>query len=297
MIGSTIGQCIDSFAPCVCEYDSSTMFYPWVTCNQVPVATVKTIFSKIKSNDYLEKLIITPNRNDTKIISNILGNRVTTGNLNLGCPTRSIPLVIDPAAFSNATKEVTSVLTILNCELNKLNWAFLSGFNNLVSINVLSCSNFHSTFSTFPSASLTRLTSLYLKSIIELDGFSSSTIRFPPPLPNGLESLYIGYCYNFGSVALGNLLTKWVTPTSQDTMLLLAVTGNNLTQIPPDVSKFKSLAFVEFYENMQPLKLSKGAFNFSTPVQAIYMDYSKIAFVPTGAYSGKLDLFKVILLP
>ncbi len=289
MIGAAVGQCTNSFSPCECVHDPSTMAGPVVTCDNVPAIIIKSVFGKIKSNYYIDEFVLMPYSDDRKVIANLIGNRTTIGSLYLSCPTRSYLLSIDPAAFSS-TKAVTKTLYILKCDLNALNWAFIASFSNLRSVNILFSSNLHQTFYTLPSASLTKLSNVYLKSIIALDGFSNASIKFPPAPPKGLSSLFIGYCYNFGSFALENLLSKWVLPSSKNTLTSLVVAANNLTHIPSSVSKLTKLVDIEIYENMQPLKLVKGAFNFTEPVEALYMDYCDIATIPVGTYSGNSSI-------
>jgi len=229
MFGDVVlgGNCKgDSYGACTCLYDPATMAGPDVKCNQIAVSTVQSIFKKVKNN-YLSRLILTPNINDTKIIPNVIGNH-SVGTLVIGCPKRKTMLIVDPAAFSG-TKSVTTDFYTVGCDLRKLNWSFLSGFTKLTSLNVVVCSNFHVTFfSTIPSATLTSLSIFSLNSVTGLNGFNNNSMKAPAKLPKGLGQVYIVYCYDLGDAALQNLLAKWVTPSSANTLTLLEVGGTSL---------------------------------------------------------------------
>ena len=274
----------DSYGPCSCSYDPTTMTGPTVNCYRIPVSTVQSFFKKVK-NLHLSKFSLTPNINDTKIIPNVIGTH-TVGILEFTCPRRRSRLVIDSAAFSQ-TKSVTTDLYIKHCDLVNLNWSFLSGFTKLSYLDIEYCSNFHVTFfNTFPSATLTSLSIFSLSSIMGLNGFKNIYSKTPAKLPNGLSQVYIIYSYDFGDDALKNFLAKWVIPSSKNTLTYFEVAGNSLTKIPSDVLKFNQLNTANFYENVIPLTIPPGVLNFNATVQTVYLDDSHITSVPDGAFKG-----------
>lgn len=276
----------DSYGACTCLYDPTTMAGPDVKCNQIPVLTVQSIFKKVKNN-YLSRLILTPNINDTKIIPNVIGNH-SVGTLAIVCPKRKSKLVIDPVAF-RGTKSVTTDFYVMGCDLRELNWSFLSGFTKLNSLNVVVSSNFHVTFfSTIPSATLTSLSIFSLNSVTDLNGFSNNSMKAPAKLPRGLSQVYIVYCYDLGDAALQNFLAKWVTPSSTNTLTLLEVAGTSLTKIPADVTKFNMLDHAHFYENFKLMTIQKGAFHFNATVEDVFLDASEIDYVADDAFKGNI---------
>lgn len=283
MTDSAAGNCDECFLSCTCEYDQFTMKGPEVECNRVPVSTVKIIFNEVQTR-FIEKFILTPNINDKGIIANVIGNHLIDS-LVLTCPLRSSSLIVDPAAFS-FTKNFTSSLTIKGCDLIQLNWAFLSGFSKLSSLSISNSANLHNTFSTLPSTTLPRLTSLSLFSIMGLNGFTDPRVQFPRPLPNGLSSLFVGSCYDLNDVAMQNFLAKWVTPTSSKKLVFLNVVASRLSNIPKEVSKYTKLTTAGFFGNLVPMTFKKGAFNFSDPVEAFNNDFSQINSIEDGAFIG-----------
>lgn len=273
----------DPFAPCKSS-DTSTGLY--VFCDRAPVATVKNVLSKVKNPNYIDHLFLIPNGNDSKIIAGIIGDH-KIGWLSLYCPIRKTnPLLVDPGAFTG-TKLVTDTLSISNCDLNFVDWSFLKGFSNLSYISFDYNSNLHTTFYTFPASTLTSLQVFYLLGMIGMNGFSNASLKFPPPVPNGLSSLWIWFAYDMTTQAAQNLLAKWVTPTSKDTLTSIQLGGNSLTAIPSDISKYSQLTDVQFWENAQPWNIQSRALNITVPVKTIYLDASRIASVSAGAFLGK----------
>jgi len=152
-------------------------------------------------------------------------------------------LVIDPAAFSQ-TKLKPDTLNIRNCNLNKLNWAFLTGFSNLKTLYIDSSNNFPVTFNTFPSVSLTGLGYLALKSLTEMDKYAVANIKYPPLLKNGLKTIVIEGIVHpkvLADASIQNFLANWITPSSGKTLAVLILNSNSLTKIPSEVAKYVNM--------------------------------------------------------
>lgn len=235
------------------------------------------------------------------IDANVLG-KVTVGSLGINCYSSSLPLTVNPSAFTG-TKLVTSSLTLSGCDLSKLDWTFVTGFTNLSSISISSSSNFHTTFYTLPSASLTKLAILSLASG-DLNGFSSSSVNYPAVLEQGLKGLYINSGYGphadsgpqytttgMSDTAIEFFLAKWVTPTSSKTLNNLALNNLYLTRIPSDVFKYTNLTKFEIKDNRKFLVVQANSFNISQrnddglPFQlTLYNNY--ITTIQAGAFQG-----------
>lgn len=202
-------------------------------------------------------------------------------------------MVIDPAAFSQ-TKLKTDTLNIRNCNLNKLNWAFLTGFSNLKTLYIDSSNNFPVTFYTFPSVSLTGLGYLALKSLTEMDKYAVANIKYPPLLKNGLKTIVIeGIVYPkvLADASIQNFLANWITPSSGKTLAVLILNSNSLTKIPSEVAKYVNLNDVYFrYNAAQSWVIQKNAFNFAKNTsryqRTLNMNYSGIKSIQPGAFQG-----------
>jgi len=256
----------DPFAPCTSSDTRTGLF---VFCDKVPVATVKNVFIKVKNPIYIDELLLIPNLNDSKIIAGIIGSH-TIGKLDLYCPIRKTnPLLVDPAAFTQ-TKSVTDTLQVSNCDMKSVDWSFLKGFSNLSFIIFDYNSNLHTTFYTFPTSTLTSLNTFFLLGMVGMNGFNNASLKFPPPVPNGLSSFWIWFAYDMTTAAVQNLLAKFVTPKSQNTLTSIQLGGNAFTTVPSEFSKYTQLTDVQFWENSQPWQIQSGAFNITVPVQTLY---------------------------
>ena len=201
-------------------------------------------------------------------------------------------MIIDRAAFSLLTKIRADTLNILNCDLNKLNWGFLTGFAYLKVLNIENSNNFPDTFYTFPSASLVSLSYLTLKTLSDMDKFYFTNIKYPPPLKNGLKSLSIeGIVYPnvLVDVSIQNFLAKWITPSSRKTLIGLLLDNNNLLKIPSEVAQYENLTGAYFFSNAQPWVIQTNAFNFSKNTsyqRTLRIDNSRIKSIQPGAFQG-----------
>lgn len=288
IIGSVIGQCpTDTLTPCTCSSNSSVTALPnIVNCNRVSLSQVKSVFTTNVKTYYIPSLILTPSSSDSIIIANVTANHAI-GSLTINCPNRITPLQVDPSAFTN-TKLATSSLTVQNCNLSSLNWAFLTDFSNLSSLSISSASDLHQTFYTLPTSTLTILSSFNLFSVMGMNNFynTSRKFRWPAPAPYGFDSVRIWYCYDLGDDAIDYFFTRFITPSSEDTLLNLGLAGNNITYIPKDVQRYNQLRSSEFFENLQPWSIQTNAFQFQQPVNYLSIDDNQITYIAPGAFSG-----------
>lgn len=222
---------------------------------------------------------------DKKIPANIIGNH-SIELITLTCPIRnSNPLLVDPAAF-RLTSSDTYGISIYNCDLQYVDWSFLKDFSNLMTFSIQTSSNLHKSFYTLPTATLTSLYTFKLKSVMGLNGFNSTSLKFPAPPPYGLITFSVKYCYDVGHEALGNLMAKWVTPTSIDTLRTIYLIGNSLTRFPPEINKYNQVNTAEFWANRPPLKIQSGSFNFKAPVDYLAIDNANVVSISPGAFQG-----------
>jgi len=175
------------------------------------------------------------------------------------CPNRqNNPLRVDIDAFRSSSQSL-SVLSIEKCDLSRLDWSFLTGFNNLAQLSIQYSSNLHQTFATLPS----------LPSLIQFDLYSvtdlNQLVAFPRLTSGGIVSSSIHYNYDLGD----------------------EVAANTLTAIPRQIRDFTNLESLSIYNNLAPiLSVSSGSFNLPK-IKGLYLDNSVIGSLETGAFQGK----------
>lgn len=299
-IGLTIGSgnaITDPFYPCQSSTDEIGIFN--VRCNNITVERVKTALGKKKNQHIGYFSLDLKNNKDQKIPANFIGNSSIDGIL-LRCTGQNSPLRVDSAAFS-ATQLYTKSLYISYCNLKYLNWSFLKGFSKLSSLTIDHSLNLHQKFYTLPTASLSSLNTVSFLSIVGLNGFNNTCLKFPPPPPKGLSYLSITECYDLGTAAVQNILSKWVRPTSTDTLKTLLLSFNTLTSIPSEIAKFNELNDVQCVEQKRPLAIQSGSFNFKKPKSSLdftrrILDFSSshITSISPGAFQG-IIFYKTIV--
>jgi len=259
---------------------------------------VKTAFQNSKIYRIDQFVFNLGNKKDQYIPGNVIGNH-SIGMITLQCSGKNSPLRVDSAAFS-LTKLFTDTLNISNCNLQYLDWSFLKGFSSLRSLHIVAnSSNLHQRFHTLPTRSLAKLKVFQLDSVLGLNGFNRTCLKFPAPPPKGLTALYIDNCYDVGTAALQNFLAKWVTPT--ETLQSLSLTKNSLSRIPSEVSKYV-LSDVDISGNLQPLKIQDVSFNVFRPYSpwpgpngaSLILRNSKITYISPGTFKGKVSALNLI---
>jgi len=266
-----ISKAKDPFYPC--QSSTSTDGILSVLCNNITGKRVRTAFERSKIYRIDQFVFKLENNKDQNIPANVIGNH-SIGKITIHCPGKNSPLRVDSAAFS-LTKLATKSLTISNCNLKYLDWSFLKGFSNLISLNIVAnSSNLHQRFYTLPTRTLAKLEIFHLDSVLGLN---------------------INNCYDVGTDALQNLLTKWVTRTSRRSLESLSLSNNSLTRVPSEVYRY-GLVYVEISGNLQPLTLPNLSFYavagysfvpYGNPPTLI-LSNSKITSISPGAFQGNV---------
>jgi len=201
-------------------------------------------------------------------------------------------LAVDPTAFSQS-KLTTEEFYIRDCDLTKLKWSFLNGFNKLGKLEIRNCNNFPVNFNTFPSASLTTLSRLNLIELSDLNKFLIPNFKYPALLKNGLTNLMIkGVVYPSltTDTIIQNFLANWVTQSSRKTLTELAFIGNKMSKVPSEVVKYDNLNSVSFFGNTQPWVIQANAFNFTKNAtksrRLLEILSSQITSIQPGAFQG-----------
>lgn len=280
----------NSYDPCKCT-DSPNGKGPNVNCANVPMTEVQRVFSNSKDG-YFNQVTLS-----AKLKISIPFTRCICCCYPCPCDPiyklvirgRGELLEISPTASNNVPS--ISNLEIQSCDVSQINWSFLAGIRNLSSLTISSSTSFINTFYTFPSATLSSLSTLSFSSMIGMSGFSSGNVKLPAILPKGLTSFSLAYC-NMDDNAINFILSKWVLPSSKNTLVTLNLSGNTITQIPPSVSSFAALTNFIANNNGKLSVIKPAAFTFNAPVQTISMEGgNQIASVAAGAFKGNIYIF------
>ena len=267
-----------NYSPCNCSAGTSAS--PSISCNQVPIDTVKSIFSKITKpvNSLINFDFRLPSTtNDTVIPDDIMGANNYAGTIFIRCPNVNYKLQVLSNAF-RSSKNFTSSVTISSCDLVLLDLSFLSHFDHLAAFSLPSSNNIQITFQSLPYP---------LKSLNTLDFYASQglneTTDFPPVLANGLKEVNLGSC-SIGNNAASRIL-NWILKSSNETLTTLYLDFNSLSVIPPQISWLPKISYIELSFNQISI-IRSGEFHFISPVNTVYVRANKVSTVEYNSFQG-----------
>lgn len=273
------------YSPCSCarRFDGVVS----VICEEIPLAEVQTIFERNPGFDLFD-LLLYPPASDLIIPANLLGsNHRVTNNIRFYCPyaTGDYQLRLDPYAF-NSSKNSLLTITTYHCDLARLDFDFLSGFDQLDSIDIYYSSSVHlARWGTMPA-----LPSLSSLGVVESSDLNSWTIF--PSLTVGLDFIFL---INDGITDLAmERILNWVLQSSKTTLTSLSVNDNSLTRIPPQVAAFPRLTLLSFDGQATPPGISSilaKDLNFSTPISYLSAISSGISYIENGTFGGTYSLY------
>lgn len=208
--------------------------------------------------------------------SNVLSNKMFTGQLELTCSNYNHILIVSSTAFgANKFYKVS----INGCNLDQqLDFAFMSGLNELRQFWMYRVSNLHS-FSGVPAQS-----SLYQVLVTSSRGFE--TLNDAKVALPGLRELYL---YSNGLTdATAERVLSALASSSTNSLVELRLYDNQLTVIPQSVGSYRRL--VNLMMNTNRLRvLTAGSLNFSSTPAAVGLHSNVIERVEPGAFNGNVN--------
>ena len=276
-----------NYSPCTCgeTYDGYS-----ITCNRVPLANISSLFKQNTAAGWGNLFLkLSPTDVNKTIPADLLGNH-TVATIQLSCPTSNYFLTIDPNAF-RSSRNSAELYSFINCDMNRLDFQFLSGFEKLTSLYFTEIKNAHLlNWTTLPT--LNNLKSLTF-------GFSAAGdlnrwMTFPK-LSRGLVQLNL-IENNINDVEIDRIL-NWTLKTSAHTLEYLNLNRNNLTQIPRQISSFTKIKRISFVNQNTGISLiSNGSFSFSVNhfLYIVDLNSNKIASIKPGAFQGRPNLFNLL---
>ena len=268
----------ENYAPCSCMRHVGDTYD--LVCNEQPLDEVANVFRKTTAAQFDYFYFFISQRDANKIIPpNVLNDHVAS-NIMVYCPTtighQQHLLTVDPKAFQS-TNNVTSAIAFNGCDLGKMNFDFLAGFDHLNLIYVDAASNVGlASWTSMPL--LPSLTELNIRNSVGLDLWKSF-----PRLERGLERLIL----ESDQIQDGpmEVILNWALRYSSISLLSLRLDKNDLTRIPIQISSFENLQELFIYSQSSEISsISMGTFNFSTPITSLFAESNGITKIAAEAF-------------
>ncbi len=264
-LAKAAGICSKDYSPCSCTEQN-------VNCDQVSVRDIATMFNTMTWHD-LNSIEITISPTETEPIpDDFLGYARVIGSVSLVCTENSY-LQVSENAFRASMDSILTV-TIRGCNLEKLNYAFMSKMKKLSDFFIFQSSEFLS-FKGLPSHSNFKLLSITTSS-----GFAS--LDSTPVELAGLKSLYLNDNQLTDSEA--SALIKTLATTSVNSLIDFRLNDNKLTRIPDFLLSIPNLADLHLNNNAIT-SLSANSLAFRGPI-SISLGNNQIKSVRPGAFGS-----------
>lgn len=267
-----------NYSPCRCAENEKGIL---ITCEGVDPEEVRTVFNRTKSNADLHILYMSPSKTAAsyEIPADVLNGR-RTDYIQIECLSAqaNVELQVDADAF-RSTSTKTGAFDIRNCDLYRMDFNFLRGFNRLKEFSIESCTNIQQSIRTLPL-----LPALEQLEIVASRGLPGSSFRNLEEV--GLQTLRLE---NNGDLKddLVQTILKSLTARSIVSLRSLHIADNLLTIVPPEVARFNYLSSIDL-ENNKLTQLLNGQFRFYVPVDRLNLGHNLISSIAPEAFQGNL---------
>ena len=315
---NAVDACQEDYTPCICQtysLDPSLFVY----CNDVTsFASVQAVFRRSTARQVKEFVLTIPSFEENKPIPADLLSGKAAQEITLICPNTETQLTVDPKAF-NFSEDYTIFIEFSKCNLNQLNYTFMTNFNVLKEISYSNSNNF-SQWPGLPILPGLRKLSVVSSSdfkdfknlpVSQLPALSEYSIRLCPNfqlLPNTttMKILRIESCPLFqqwqiltqqnkmtslallglDSRAINDALDSITSSLSVDTLIDLTLTRNALKQVPAKVQLLSQLQAITLTSNNITF-VGNGTLSFRTP-NLQYLDLSRngLDTIESDAFQG-----------
>jgi len=270
----------ENYSPCTCTRSNGGVH---VTCYEIALAEVATVFERTTTADlYQFDLYLSPT-DPTKTIPEDLLNNHRTAYIDIYCRPAGSPLIVDSQAF-RSSQNLMNEMYLRDCDMNQLNFDFLSGFDKVWHIGFQSMSNVgQANWASLPQ--LPSFISLYIDRSNGLNEWSAF-----PQLARGLT--YLFFRENDIQDDAMNRILNWTIQYSANTLERISIEGNELTQIPKQLQaphSFPNLQYLYMGDQKTGIPLITTG-SLSCPSN--YSNYllgannNRITTIEAGAFQG-----------
>lgn len=283
-------QDISIYYPCLCDGTGEGNLN--ITCLGVSNRKIKDIFRDSEAPE-INRFALVPfagSSNQLDIDEDLLsGKRART--IQIGsCPDdASRPLQIHPDAFRSSS-DYAQKFIIIDCEINRVNWSFLSDFRELKEIQLGSVDGIKSI------NSLPTLNNIKQLSFTDSTGFSDPLLDFPAKSLVSLATLVLDGNSDLNNEVTGTIMSTIASNAVQLESFTL-INSPLITQVPENIGDVLTLKSVNLSSNSIG-SVGSDAFFFSSDLSVRLIDLSNnlIATVSPDAFSqGFIFLVYLIL--
>lgn len=238
----------------------------------------------------LNTLYLYPPSNESILPADLLTNHRITNEIRLFCPNRGAmdyQMEIHPEAF-RASRNFTKKLLIQFCDVSRLEFSFLEGFENLFDLSIDFSFNIHLA----RWISLPKLPSLSWMGFVQSTGLDDWS-EFPV-LVNGLT--FIDLQTNWIGDDAMDRITQWALRYSYQSLETLWIFNNALNKIPENISNFEKLAslWLGNQRDRGMHAILNGSLAFTAPLMELQLQDCGIETIEPGAFKGYQELIIII---
>ncbi|XP_057376109.1 oplophorus-luciferin 2-monooxygenase non-catalytic subunit-like [Daphnia carinata] len=279
-VPSIKAECED-YSPCTCGQNAEGNLY--INCIDVLPTDIQAAFSRTIAPDIYNLVMILPASGGDIPADLLSGKRVLLIDI-IGPSRDSFQLVMDPGALRSSSS-YTKQLVISKCNLIQLDFSFLRGFSRLEELRLDSVSNIK------PIENLPPLANLVGLAIDNSQGFEALT-SFPAVAFSRLNHLYL-YNDALNDLATGIILNAFVSSLSANTLEVLTLSKNMITQVPQQVTALPSLLNFALNNNNITL-ITTGALSLVAP-RKVYLNNMSLDAIEADAFQGDYSYAEIDL--
>jgi hypothetical protein len=282
--------CSEDYSPCYCgDYPT---FGLYIVCELVTIEAIVSVFNRTTDNDIfwlqLRPLPDLENRGVTLPADLLSGKRARA--IDLYCPSvvtgNLYSLTIDPYALTSS-ENLIEYFYILGCDLSQQpDFNFLNGFNKLMNLYMYGSTNIQA-FQNLPA-----LPNLGTLSINQCTGLDS--IEFPAQSLPKLQQVYLTDNH-LDDLTAKQILTAMASSSSVDTVIVLSLAYNLLTQIPAQILSFVKLNDLSLSGNEIAFASSASLAFPASRMERLAMVNVSLNVIEPGALRGISFRARVIL--
>lgn len=279
-VPSIKAECED-YSPCTCGQNAEGNLY--INCIDVLPTDIQAAFSRTTALDIYSLVLILPASGGDIPADLLSGKRALLIDF-IGPSKDSFQLIMDPGALRSSSS-YTMQLVISKCNLIQLDFSFLRGFSRLEELRLDYVSNIK------PIENLPPLTNLVGLAIDNSQGFEALT-GFPAVAFSQLNHLYL-YNDELNDLATGIILDAFVSSASANTLEVLTLSKNMITQVPQQVTALPSILNFALSNNNITL-ITTGALSLAAPSK-VYLNNISLDAIEADAFQGDYSYAEIDL--